>query len=120
MFELIHWRGYLRVNKQVGAERVINRMGRVLGDTFTLLSYERYWKIPELAEVRLTSPLGAREPQDAVFRTLLAVRRLGGPWSVGCQMQDDRLEFEGIAAKTAHARFVVPGVEWLLFSVTND
>ncbi|WP_326636369.1 hypothetical protein OIE67_02895 [Nonomuraea fuscirosea] len=61
MFELIHWRGYLRANKQAGAERVINRMGRVLGDTFTLLSYERYWKIPELAEVRLTlSAFGSR------------------------------------------------------------
>ncbi|WP_344976208.1 hypothetical protein [Streptosporangium fragile] len=81
MFEVINWRGHLRVTKQVGAERMIARMGAALGEPFTLLSYQRYWKIPELAEVQLTSPLGVQEPQEAVFRTMLAAQRVAGPWS---------------------------------------
>ncbi|MFC4062277.1 hypothetical protein ACFOWE_28580 [Planomonospora corallina] len=120
MFEVINWRGYLRVNKQAGAERVIARMGAALGEPFTLLSYQRYWKMPELAEVQLTSPLGVQEPQEAVFRTMLAAQKIAGPWSVTCHMFSDRLDFEGVAAKTVRAHLTVPGVEWLLFSVTAD
>ncbi|GAA2886155.1 hypothetical protein GCM10010517_49830 [Streptosporangium fragile] len=35
-------------------------------------------------------------------------------------MFGDRLDFEGVAAKTVSTHFTVPGVEWLLFSVTAD
>ncbi|GAA3443816.1 hypothetical protein [Planomonospora venezuelensis] len=120
MFKVINWRGHLRVNKQAGAERVITRMGKLLGEPFTLLSYERYRKMPDLAEVRMTSPLDAQEPQEAVFRALLAAQRIGGPWSVRCHMFNDRLDFEGIAAKTVQTHFTVPGVEWLLFFVSAE
>ncbi|GIH72770.1 hypothetical protein [Sphaerimonospora thailandensis] len=120
MFDVIHWRGYLRVNKHAGAGRVIARMGKAAGEPFTLLSCESYWKMPELAEVRMSSPLGAQEPQEAVFHTLLTAQRIANPWSVTCNIGDDRLDLEGIAAKTASARFTVPGVDWLLFSVTAD
>lgn len=89
MFKVIHWRGYLRVNKQTGAESVIAKMSKALGEPLTLLTYERYWKIPELAEVRMTSPLDAQKPQEAVFRTLLTAQRIAGPWSVTCHTSDD-------------------------------
>ncbi|MEN3537420.1 hypothetical protein AAH991_20070 [Microbispora sp. ZYX-F-249] len=108
------------MNKQAGAERVIASMGKAVGEPFTLLSYERYWKIPELAAVQMTSPLGIQEPQEAVFRTLLVAQRIAFPWSVTCNTFDDDLEFEGIATKTVSAHFTVPGVDWLLFSVTTD
>ncbi|WP_055479259.1 hypothetical protein [Sphaerimonospora mesophila] len=120
MFKVIYWQGYLRVNKQAGAERVIARMGKATGEPFTLLSCERYWKIPELATVQMTSLLGVQEPQEAVFRTLLTAQRIAFPWSVTCHTFDDGLRFEGIAAKTVNAHFTVPGVDWLLFSVSTD
>ncbi|GAA3160897.1 hypothetical protein GCM10010466_59790 [Planomonospora alba] len=76
--------------------------------------------MPELAEVQLTSPLEVQEPQEAVVRTMLAAQKIASPWSVTCHMIGNRLDFEGAAAKTVSAHFTVPGVEWLLFSVTAD
>lgn len=115
VFKVIRWSGYPRVNNQAGAESVIARMSKALGDP--LLSCERYWKMPEPAEVRMTSPLDVQEPQEAVFRVLLTAQRIAGPWSVRCHMFNDGLDFEGLASKTGHAHFAVPDVEWLLFSM---
>lgn len=95
-------------------------MGKATGEPFTLLSYERYWKIPGLAEVQMISPLGVQEPQETVFRSLLTAQRICTPWSVTCHSFNDGLRFEGIATKTVNAHFTVPGVDWLLFSVTTD
>src|SRR5688572_12979909 len=57
MFETIRWRCYAHVADRRGAERVVGRIGELLPHTIEIKSYERYWKFPELAELRFVSPL---------------------------------------------------------------
>ncbi|MGW5850637.1 hypothetical protein ACWFQ8_22255 [Streptomyces sp. NPDC055254] len=79
-------------------------------------SYERYWKIPELAEVRLTSPLGRSTPETALLTALRSAWTIATPWSLGAPGVDDG--FEGIASAAAGSRFIVPGIEWMRFRIS--
>ncbi|MEV6108594.1 hypothetical protein AB0M28_28405 [Streptomyces sp. NPDC051940] len=118
MITSIHWRCYMRVSDQRKAERIVGRMQTVLGAPMAIEGYERYRKIPELAEVLLTSPLNQDSAGEALLTALEAAWRLARGWQI--DNPDTRREFEGIAAATTGATFVVPGVEWMMFSITDD
>ncbi|MDG9707677.1 hypothetical protein [Streptomyces sp. DH10] len=119
MFETIRWRCYARVASRRSAERVVGRIGELLAHTVELEGYERYWKIPELAELRFVSPLGCSAPQDALLVTLQGAWRVATPWSVSNLEAGAHHEFEGVASSSVGARFRVAGVEWMEFTVTD-
>ncbi|MEV6084879.1 hypothetical protein [Streptomyces parvulus] len=115
MFETIQWRCYARVNDRRGAERVVGRLAARLDRPLRLDTYERYWKYPELAELRLVSPLESFGPEAALLAVLQSAWRIGTPWTLGAPGTDG--EFEGIAAVNTGSHFSVPGVEWMEFQV---
>ncbi|MFE4832538.1 hypothetical protein [Streptomyces sp. NPDC056672] len=117
MFETIWWRCHVRATDRRGAERVARRLGTQLDGAVQIESYERYWKFPELAEMRLVSPLRCSTPETALLTTLQYARRIATPWSLGTPGPGN--EFEGVAASNAGSRFAVPGVEWMEFHVTE-
>ncbi|MFF9808755.1 hypothetical protein ACF1G5_27210 [Streptomyces coeruleorubidus] len=119
MFEAIHWRCYARVANRRSAERVVGRVGELVPHTIELEGYERYWKFPELAELRFVSPLGHAAPQDALLITLQRAWRVATPWSVSNPETGAHHEFEGIASSGAGARFSVAGIEWMEFTITD-
>lgn len=80
-------------------------------------TYERYWKCPELAELRLTSPLESVSPDAALLTVLHSVWRIATPWVLGAPGSDD--EFDGVASVDIGSRFTVPGVEWMEFYVAD-
>ncbi|MFC4889113.1 hypothetical protein ACFPK5_28690 [Streptomyces beijiangensis] len=94
-------------------------MRNLLGDPMEIESYGRYWKIPELAEVRLSSPLNQDNAAEALLNTLEAAWKLARGWRM-IDADARRFEFEGIAAATTGAQFIVPGVEWIAFLITDD
>ncbi|WP_432101589.1 hypothetical protein [Streptomyces sp. WAC 04229] len=116
-FEKIRWRCYARVNDRRGAERVVGRLAARLDRPLRLDSYERYWKYPELAELRLVSPLESVGPDAALLAVLQSAWRIATPWALGAPGTDG--EFEGIAAVNTGSRFTVPGVEWMEFQATD-
>jgi hypothetical protein len=119
MFEEIRWRCYAQVADRRGAERVAGRIGKLLPHAIEIDSYERYWKFPELAELRFVSPLRCSAPEDALLTTLQRAWSIGTPWTLSGPEPGVRHEFEGIASSNVGARFRVPGVEWMEFTITD-
>lgn len=87
--------------------------------TIELEGYERYWKFPELAELRFVSPLGCPDPQDALLTTLQWAWRVATPWSLSAPDAGARHEFEGVASSSVGASFSVAGIEWMEFTITD-
>ncbi|MFI7019323.1 hypothetical protein [Streptomyces sp. NPDC050164] len=119
MFETIRWRCYAHVAHRRGAERVVGRIGELLPHTVEIESYERYWKYPELAELRFVSPLRRSAPEDALLTTLQWAWRVATPWTLSSPEAGVRHEFEGIASSNVGASFSVAGIEWMEFTITD-
>ncbi|MFJ4719120.1 MULTISPECIES: hypothetical protein [Streptomyces] len=119
MFETIRWRCYAHVADRRGAERVVGRIERLLPHTVEIESYERYWKFPELAELRFTSPLRRSAPEDALLTTLRWAWQIATPWNLSGPQSGERHEFEGIASSNIGAGFRVGGIEWMEFTITD-
>ncbi|WP_254406283.1 hypothetical protein [Streptomyces sp. AC627_RSS907] len=117
MFETIRWRCHVRTHDRRGAERVVGRLAARLDRTIRFETYERYGKYPELAEVRLTSPLETVSPEATLLTVLHSAWRIATPWVLGAPGTDG--EFDGIAAANTGSRFTVPGIEWMEFYVTD-
>ncbi|MEV0172130.1 hypothetical protein AB0I00_13550 [Streptomyces sp. NPDC050803] len=82
--------------------------------------YDRYWKFPELAELRLLSPLTCASPETALLTTLDCAWKLASPWILSDPGPDGHREFTGIASANTGARFSVPGIEWMEFFLTDQ
>ncbi|MGW6054767.1 hypothetical protein [Streptomyces sp. NPDC055189] len=119
MFETIRWRCYAHVGNRRAAERVVDRIGKLLPHTIEIESYERYWKFPELAELRFVSPLCCGTPEDALLTTLQWAWKIAAPWSLSGPEPGVRHEFEGTASSNVGASFSVPGIEWMEFTITD-
>ncbi|MFF0513078.1 hypothetical protein [Streptomyces sp. NPDC004250] len=117
MFETIRWRCYARVNDRRAADRVVGRLAARLDRPLRLDTYERYWKYPELAELRLVSPLESDSPDAALLAVLQSAWRIATPWALGAPGSDG--EFDGIASVNNGSHFTLPGVEWMEFQVTD-
>jgi hypothetical protein len=119
MFETIRWRCHVHANDRRAAERVVGRLAARLDRPVEIESYERYCKFPELAVLRLVSPLGCPAPEHALMAALESAWKIATPWSLGSQGAGSHHEFEGIAAANVGARFSVPGIQWMEFHVTD-
>ncbi|MFJ4785855.1 hypothetical protein [Streptomyces sp. NPDC088794] len=119
MFETIRWRCYAQVGDRRAAERVVGRIERLLPGSLEIEGYERYWKFPDLAELRLVSPLGCSAPEHALLTTLQWAWKIATPWSLCGPETVTRQEFQGIAAANVGASFSVPGIEWMEFSIAD-
>lgn len=119
MFETIQWRCHVHANDRRSAERVVGRLVARLDRPLEIENYERYCKFPELAVLRLASPLRCPAPEQALMTVLDCAWKIATPWSLGSQGSSTHHEFEGIAAANIGARFSVPGIEWMEFRVTD-
>jgi hypothetical protein len=81
--------------------------------------YERYWKFPELAELRLVSPPVCSTPEHALLTTLQWAWKIATPWSLLSSEAGAHHEFEGIASANVGARFSVVSIEWMEFTITD-
>lgn len=119
MFESIQWRCHVHANDRRSAERVVGRLADRLDRPVEIENYERYCKFPELAVLRLVSPLQCPTPERALMTALECAWKIATPWSLGSQGPGAHHEFEGIAAANIGAHFNVPGIEWMEFRITD-
>ena len=119
MFETIRWRCHVHANDRRAAERVVGRLEARLDRPVEIENYERYCKFPELAVLRLVSPLGCPTPEHALMAVLESAWKIATPWSLSSQGSGTHHEFEGIAAANVGAHFSVPGIEWMEFYVSD-
>ncbi|WP_395571927.1 hypothetical protein [Streptomyces sp. BK79] len=117
MFETIRWRCHVHTHDRRGAERVAGRLADRLDRALRIETYERYWKYPELAELRLISPLESVSSDAALLSVLQSAWRIATPWTLGAPGTDG--EFSGVASVNTGSRFSVAGVEWMEFYVTD-
>ncbi|MFK0280183.1 hypothetical protein ACIQVL_06875 [Streptomyces sp. NPDC090499] len=119
MFETIRWRCYVHAADRRGAGRVVGHIEKLLPCPVEIVGHERYWKFPELAEVRLVTPLVRPTPEQALLTTLQWAWTIATPWSLLNPESGTHQEFEGIASVNAGARFSVAGVEWMEFTISD-
>ncbi|MGW3492149.1 hypothetical protein [Streptomyces sp. NPDC001020] len=119
MFETIRWHCFAHAADRRKAERVVDRLGARSHLPLEIDSYERYWKFPELADLRLVSTLKSATPEHALLTTLECAWKFATPWSLMSPDGNARHEFVGIAATNAGADFTVQGIEWMEFSITD-
>ncbi|WP_105971712.1 hypothetical protein [Streptomyces geranii] len=119
MFETIQWRCHVHANDRRAAERVVGRMADRLDRPVEIENYERYCRFPELAVLRLVSPLRCAAPEHALMTVLDCAWKIATPWSLGSQGAGGQREFEGVAAANVGAHFSIPGIEWMEFRVSD-
>ncbi|MGW1802606.1 hypothetical protein ACWCQN_43760 [Streptomyces sp. NPDC001984] len=119
MFETIRWRCYVHAGDRRSAGRVVSRIEKLLPCPVEIEGYERYWKFPELAELRLVSPLICPTPEQALLTTLQRAWTIATPWSLLNPESGAHQESEGIASANVGARFSVAGIEWMEFTITD-
>ncbi|GAA1921210.1 hypothetical protein GCM10009837_53120 [Streptomyces durmitorensis] len=119
MFETIRWRCYAHAGDRRSAERVVGRIEKLLPCPFEIVGYQRYWKFPELAELRLASPLACSTSEHALLTTLQLAWKIATPWSLLGSEAGAPHEFEGIASANVSATFSVVGIEWMEFTITD-
>ncbi|MFJ9721274.1 hypothetical protein ACIRP3_00790 [Streptomyces sp. NPDC101209] len=119
MFETIRWRCYAHAGDRRSAQRLVDRIEQLLPCPLETVEYARYWKFPELAELRLVSALACSTPEQALLTTLQLAWKIATPWSLlGCATGPLH-EFEGIASANVGATFSVAGIEWMEFTVSD-
>lgn len=120
-FERIAWHAFLHVRTEKAATKVVQRMADAIGADLAVDSYSRYWKVPEWADTRLTSPLQVDGVEQAVFHALVVAQRLARGWNVSgpFMFEGGIWTFSGVAAANGHATFTVPGPTWIEFDITN-
>ncbi|MEV5985830.1 hypothetical protein AB0L85_12495 [Streptomyces sp. NPDC052051] len=119
MFETIQWHCFAQAADRRTAERLVARLAARSPLPVEIESYERYWKSPELADLRLVSPLRGAAPDQALLTTLECAWAFATPWSLANPDGGTRHEFTGIASADTGARFTVAGVEWMEFLLTD-
>ncbi|WEG12248.1 hypothetical protein PU629_19340 [Pullulanibacillus sp. KACC 23026] len=115
MFRDITWGILLDVTTKEKAQRVINRLANVIGE-IEVLSLEQYWKDQSKYKLDCYTTLQIAEPENAVFKTLHLVSKLGGEISViGPHiLNGNQVEFEGIGSSPT-----IVGVSWFSFYICN-
>jgi hypothetical protein len=120
LFDHIDWHLQIRATEQRQVDQVIDHFGKKAGVRTRVISSEDSWRVKNLHDVKLTSPLNCREPEQAIFRLLLMMREVASGWQIKgpIDYEDNQWLFGGLAA-APQARIHVPGVEWINVEMRN-
>ena len=78
----IHWRLMFRVSNQQAFDKCLTRTLPLLGSAVGIGECKPYWKIPELWECNLTSPVLPGTTAEQVLECLLICYRLAPVWHI--------------------------------------
>src|SRR5262245_52893213 len=78
----IHWRLMFRVNDRRALDRCLARTLPLFGRGVQVGERKQYWKIPELWECSLVSPVLAGTAADQVLACLLTAMNLATGWYI--------------------------------------
>ena len=112
MPETVTWTGFLRVNDDATAQRLLTRVQDALRVEITVGNVERYWKDESLYRCTFTTPLPS-EQGSATADALALAGRLAPGWHVTDLAPDTPI------SGTTSDGIVVSGVTWLGFDLAS-
>src|SRR5580658_8713614 len=93
----IHWRLMFRVKDQRALDRCLARTLPLFGGGVEVLERKPYWKIPELWECNLLSPVRAGTTAEQVLACLLTAMSLASGWYILGSLSAESAEgFSGV------------------------
>ncbi|MCX5660767.1 MAG: hypothetical protein NTW19_13760 [Planctomycetota bacterium] len=112
----VAWRLMFRVNNRAAADHCL---ARVLEHMPAIVTHppKPYWKIPELWESSLRTPI-ASPANEGVFLLLRTASRLGSPWTIaGPLLAGDRISHFSGEFNAPPGRPHIAGLAWAHFDV---
>lgn len=117
----IHWRLMFRVNNRPALDRCLGRTLPLIGEGVEVVECMPYWKIPELWECDVVSPLPDGSAAEHVLACLLAAKRLAVGWLITGSLSTKTAEgFGGVFDAKSHGSpaGAAMGLEWASFRIT--
>jgi hypothetical protein len=112
----ISWHLMFRVKKRAAFQRCLSQTLPLLGEVISQEEGKPYWKIPELWECAVETPLLGHSFAEQVLGCLHLANRLGVGWYVlGPSGGDDWAEFNGTFSLEHSGSSKVIGLEWASF-----
>jgi len=97
MTQLIHWRLMFRVSNRRALDKCLARTLPLFGSGIELGECKPYWKIPELWECNLVSPVSPGSTAEQVLACLLLCRSLASGWYIHCPRSAESADcFSGV------------------------
>jgi hypothetical protein len=116
----IYWRLMFRVNDRRAFDRCLARTLPLFGERVEVGEYKPYWKIPELWECNLVSPVAAGPTAEQVLACLLTAMSLATGWYILGSLSAGSAEgFSGVfnAKGQGSASGPAVGLEWASFDL---
>jgi hypothetical protein len=121
---MINWRLMFRVNDRRALDRCLARTLPLFGSAVEVGECKPYWKIPELWECNLVSPVSTGSTAEQVLACLLVAMSLGSGWYILGSLSAETAEgFSGVfnANGQGSATGAAVGLEWASFDFgTNE
>lgn len=120
MVTSIQWRLMFRVSDRRALDECLARTLPLIGAGITLGECMQYWKIPELWECKLVSPLLAGTTAEQILACLLIAKRLATGWYISGSLSTESAEgFSGVFDIKGSGRVAGPafGLEWASFQL---
>ena len=115
----IYWRLMFRVNDRRALDRCLERTLPLFGGGVEVGECKPYWKIPELWECYLVSPVAVGTTAEQVFACLLTAMSLASGWYILGSLSVESAEtFSGVFDKRrGNASGPAVGLEWASFDI---
>ena len=116
----IHWRLMFRVSDRHALERCLGRTLPLFGNGVEVGECRPYWKIPELWECSLLSPVPTESAAAQVLACLLTAMSLATGWYIFGSLSAESAEgFSGVfnAKGQGSASGLAVGLEWASFDI---
>jgi hypothetical protein len=113
----VHWRLMYRVSNRAAFDRCLARTVLLIDDGYSVGECGPYWKIPELWECALRTPVTTESVAEQIHACLTIAYRLASGWYVlGSLTAESANGFNGVFALGDNgARSYVVGLEWASF-----
>lgn len=119
-FDHVDWHLQVRAKSREEVDKVLEHFRQRAGVRLRVTSCEGSWRVKELFDVKLETPINCDQVQDAIFRVLLMMREVATGWQLKgpIDYEDNQWLFGGLAS-APQARFHVPGIEWAHVETRN-
>lgn len=119
-FDHIDWHLQVRAENKQQLEKVLEHFKNRAGTRTRVISTEEMWRVKNLQDVKLASPLNVEDPAQAIFRMLLMIKEVATGWQIkGPIAYEDGMWLFGALASAPQARFHVNGLEWANVELRN-
>lgn len=121
MASTIHWRLMFRVGNRAALDKCLARALPLFGSVCRLGECRPYWKIPELWECEIQTPVTSMVIAEQVLDCLLAAKRLAHSWIVGGPLSTENTDgFSGSFSLNQGGRAKIVGLEYASFDFLPD